>query len=172
VSAFKANLCQHTEFTAVLYYRPQVLNRILVQNDPINRVDPWGLCTFEATFTAVGADQLVGRPGALGFVPPNGSLAINPNSFGLPYDTIEERIATQNEIRANVGNIQISAPGLSEYPTNGTTFTIGDVGDRNIRNSPVTRFDIYRLENASGFGRQTVQVTITGLPGNWLCPTR
>ena len=42
MSAFKANLCQHTEFTAVLYYRPQVLDRILVSNNPVNFVDPTG----------------------------------------------------------------------------------------------------------------------------------
>jgi RHS repeat-associated protein len=146
-----------------------------VGNDPITFVDPLGLaktCSCQAKFSAVGPNQAVGK-GALGISPPNDSVAINPASFGLPYDTIAERIATQKLIRDNIGNIQISAPGLSEYLTGGTTFSIGDVGDRNIRNSQSTRFDIYRfktMDDALGFGVHTVPVTITGVPDDWACP--
>ncbi|MHB8859985.1 MAG: NHL domain-containing protein [Thermoleophilia bacterium] len=146
-----------------------------VGNNPITFVDSLGLaktCTCQAKFSAVGPNQAVGK-GALGISPPNDSVAINPASFGLPYDTIAERIATQKLIRANIGNIQISAPGLSEFLTGGTTFSIGDVGDGNIRNSKSTRFDIYRfetIEDALGFGIHTVPVTITGVPDDWACP--
>ncbi|MFA7060096.1 MAG: RHS repeat-associated core domain-containing protein [Pedobacter sp.] len=145
------------------------------QNNPVNWIDPLGLektCVCQVTFSAVGPKQAVGY-GALGIKPPNDSVAIGPASFGLPYTTIAERNATQNEIRANIDNIQISAPGLSQYLTGGTTFTIGDIGDRNIRNSPTTRFDIYRFEtqkDALDFGKQSVQVTITGVPDKWSCP--
>jgi len=62
--------------------------------------------------------------------------------------------------------VRISAPALSEYLTGGTTFTIGDVGDRNIRNSVTTRFDIYRFEtqqDALQYGIHTVPATITGV---------
>jgi len=70
-------------------------------------------------------------------------------------------------------NVKILAPGLSDYLTGGTTFSIGDVGDKNIRNSPTVRFDIYRFDtqqDALGFGKVTVPVTIIGLPQNWTCP--
>lgn len=100
-------------------------------------------------------------------------MAISPASFGLPYVTIAERIATQKMIRDQIGNIQIFAPGLSEHLTGGTTFSIGDIGDKNIRNSTPTRFDIYRFasqEDALNFGIHTVPVTITGVPDNWACP--
>lgn len=143
-----------------------------VANNSVNRFDPFGLCTCQATFSAVGPNQAVGI-GALGIAPPYDSLAISPAAFGLPYGTIAERIATQSDIKANIGNIRISAPGLSEYLTGETTFTIGDVGDRNIRNSPTLRFDIYRFatqNDALEFGKRSVQVTITGLPDNWVCP--
>jgi RHS repeat-associated protein len=143
-----------------------------VGNNPVLLIDPLGLCKFQAAFSAVGPNQALGI-GALGIQPPNGSLAINPAAFGLPYGTIAERIATQGEIKANIGNIRISAPGLSEYYNGPTTFTIGDVGDKNIRNSPAIRFDIYRFPTqkaALEFGKRSVDVTITGLPDNWTCP--
>ncbi|MFZ2448277.1 MAG: hypothetical protein WAW37_18110, partial [Syntrophobacteraceae bacterium] len=122
---------------------------------------------------AVGPNQVAGRIGALGIIPPNDSVAINPESFGLPYDTYEERVATQIEIRNNIGNVRVHAPDLYEHATGGTTFTIGDVGDANIRNSLTTRMDIYRFatqQDALSFGRVTVPVTITGVPNNWSCP--
>lgn len=59
------------------------------------------------------------------------------------------------------------------YNNGSTTFTIGDIGDKNIRNSKITRFDIYRFKTQEGalqFGRHTVPVTITGVPDDWECP--
>lgn len=128
-------------------------------------------CTFEAQFSGVGPHQATGI-GALGFPPPDNSVAINPSIFGLPYGTISQRSATQRQIIANVPNIVISAPGLPGYP-GGTTFTIGDVGDSNIRNSVTPRFDIYRFgsnADALAFGKRTAQTTVTGVPNSWSCP--
>jgi RHS repeat-associated protein len=147
-----------------------------VSNNPIGAIDPYGLehtCTdCQITYSAVG--PLPQAPdGALGFHPPNDSVAISPAEFGLPFGTIAERSTTQKDIINNIPNIRISAPGLSEYLTGGTTFTIGDIGDINIRNSPFTRFDIYRFEtkqDALDFGMKTVPTTITGLPDSWACP--
>ena len=150
---------------------PQVIGSLQDQVEPTGSQNPD--CTFQAKFSAVGPDQVLGKTGALGIIPPNDSLAINPKAFGLPYDTKAERAATQQDIRDNIANIRISAPGLSDYLTGETTFTIGDVGDRNIRNSPTTRFDIYRFQtqkDAIDFGTRTVPATITGLPKNWSCP--
>lgn len=147
-----------------------------VKNNPVNWIDPLGLektCTLKATFSAVGPNQVANRKGALGIVPPNDSVAISPSAFGLPYETLAERSATQKEILDNIVNIQINAPGLSEYLTGETTFTIGDVGDKNIRTSPTTRFDIYRFEtqeDALYFGKRMVPTTITGVPDTWSCP--
>jgi len=112
--------------------------------------------------------------GALGIAPLNDSVAISPGIFGLPYSTIAQRVATQAAIRSNIGNITISAPDLAKYRgAAGTTFTIGDVGDQNIRNSPVPRFDIYRyssMKEALAFGNRTALTTVTGIPNSWSCP--
>ena len=43
MSAFKVNLGQHAEFTAILHYRRESLDGIVVQNNPVNYVDPSGL---------------------------------------------------------------------------------------------------------------------------------
>ncbi|WP_262410236.1 RHS repeat-associated core domain-containing protein [Escherichia albertii] len=150
--------------------------------DPISDSDPLGLktCSCTVTFSAVGPRQATNANGALGMPPPNNSVAIDPKVFGLKYNNIyngSERAATKKEILKNIQNIKIEAPGLSDYSSmynNGsTTFTIGDIGDKNIRNSKITRFDIYRFKTQEGalqFGRHTVPVTITGVPDDWECP--
>jgi hypothetical protein len=126
-----------------------------------------------ARFSAVGPGQATGI-GALGIIPPNNSLAISPAIFGLPHNTVRQRIATQTAIRSNMANITISAPDLAKYRgTGGTIFTIGDVGDRNIRNSVTPRFDIYRyssMRDALAFGIQTARTTVSGIPNSWSCP--
>ena len=123
--------------------------------DPISDSDPLGLktCSCTVTFSAVGPRQATNANGALGMPPPNNSVAIDPKVFGLKYNNIyngPERAATKKEILKNIQNIKIEAPGLSDYSSmynNGsTTFTIGDIGDKNIRNSKITRFDIYRFK--------------------------
>lgn len=79
----------------------------------------------------------------------------------------------QKSLRTEGASVQISAPDLVGSKTPGTTFTIGDIGDKNIRNSSTTRMDIYRFDttkDALNFGRQTVDVTITGVPDAWSCP--
>lgn len=71
MTVFKANLGQHTDFTAVLYYRPEVLDGIIVQNNPVNRVDPSGLtwesnARFLADFvTGGGSSNRVYGPGTV-----------------------------------------------------------------------------------------------------------
>jgi RHS repeat-associated protein len=129
-------------------------------------------CTFTALFSAVGPNQATGI-GALGFSPPYGSVAISPSIFGFAYDTIPEREAAQRTLRANVPNVRITAPDLVNYWSGPTTFSIGDVGDRNIRNSSVPRFDIYRFNttaDALQFGLRTVKTTVSGMPSTWKCP--
>lgn len=157
-----------------------------VQSNPVNLIDPFGLkdCTCNVKFSAVGPNQATATVGALGVKPPAGTVAINPGSFGLPYSgqitkqRYIEREATQAKIRNARDQIQILAPGLAsslsgKVSFTGTTFSIGDIGDKHIRNSPVTRMDIYgfnTLADAVNFGTATVEVTITGLPDDWACP--
>ncbi|WP_368312846.1 hypothetical protein [Luteibacter sp. CQ10] len=53
------------------------------------------------------------------------------------------------------------------------TFTIGDVGDANIRNSRGARFDIYRFKSsgaANAFGRKSAETVISNLPDDFECP--
>ena len=140
-------------------------------------VDPSGktkTCYGSATFSAIGRGQVRNKKGALGNIPPNDTIAINPKVFGFPYATIPEREAAQKEIKEKGKTIRVHAPDLAAYLTGSTTFTIGDAGDIHIRNSPVPRFDIYRFaskKDADEFGkRMSIPVTITGVPINWKCP--
>jgi hypothetical protein len=53
------------------------------------------------------------------------------------------------------------------------TFTVGDVGDINIRNSAQARFDIYRFntqKSANAFGIQEASTVISNLPDDFSCP--
>jgi RHS repeat-associated protein len=157
-----------------------------VGNNPILGIDPTGLkdCTCSVKFSAIGPDQATASRGALGFRPPAGSVAINPGYFGLPYGSTQtngrylEREGTQSAINEAREGIQIFAPGLAtaldgRVSFSGTTLSIGDIGDKNIRNSPNIRMDIYGFnshKDAVNFGTNTVDVTITGLPEEWSCP--
>lgn len=144
--------------------------------NPSSYVDAFGLCKTckgNALFSAVGPKQAIGV-GALGVAPPNGSVAISPAAFGLPYGTISERVATQIRLKAVMGSVTIEASGLNMVggPTS-QTFTIGDVGDANIRNSAAARFDIYRFDsnaNANAFGKQSADTVIKNLPDDFQCP--
>lgn len=108
-----------------------------------NAIDPLGLkdCKCKVKFSAVGPNQATASRGALGFKPPAGSVAINPGTFGLPYGATVtngrylEREATQSAINEARGEILILAPALASdlagrVNFTGTTFTIGDIGDK------------------------------------------
>jgi hypothetical protein len=50
-------------------------------------------------------------------------------------------------LRAAMASVTISAPDLDMVAGGpSSTFTIGDIGDRNVRESSVVRFDIYRFD--------------------------
>jgi RHS repeat-associated protein len=158
-----------------------------VGGNPLSFVDPLGLaktCSCKVKFSAVGPNQAPNSRNALGLRTQAGTVAINPGSFGLAYGSAVtngrflEREATQREINQAKGGVSISAPGLAPFldgraTFSGTNLTIGDIGDKNIRNSPTTRFDIYGFksqEDALAFGTHTVDVTINGVPDDWSCP--
>jgi hypothetical protein len=131
-------------------------------------------CKTQAAFSAIGPHQAKNTKDALGITPPVGSVAINPQAFGIPYGESKAQNqrgqALVNRYRAG---ITVSAPSLDGTPNDMTTFTIGDVGDLHIRQSRVPRFDIYRfptLKDARRFGLQSADTTIRGVPVSWDCP--
>jgi len=144
-----------------------------VRNSPINYVDPLGqckTCVGTARFSAVGPNQATsgGALSSYGISPNNGTLAVNPEIFGLPYQTISQRVQSQKILASAAKSIQIVVkfnPNMVGPPT---PFTVGDVGDINIRNSIIPRFDIYRFptqKEALQFGIKDAQTTIV-IPDN------
>lgn len=67
MSVFKVNLGQHTEFTAILHYRWEALDGVIVQNNPINFVDPLGLWTASVGVNIGGMFGAVGGGGGSAF---------------------------------------------------------------------------------------------------------
>jgi hypothetical protein len=65
VPAFKINTCQHIDFTAEESFGREVLNRIDVEGDPVNLIDPWGLmcCNPDGTVNTNG-ECCKDRPGS------------------------------------------------------------------------------------------------------------
>ena len=43
MSAFRGNIAEHTDFIGFEHSGPEAIDGIIVQNDPVNWVDPWGL---------------------------------------------------------------------------------------------------------------------------------
>ncbi|MBB5356836.1 RHS repeat-associated protein [Rhodanobacter sp. ANJX3] len=148
-----------------------------VGNAPFQNIDFLGLCKTcvgYAKYSGIGPKQALSS-GALGIPPQPGSVALSPAAFGLPYGTIADRTASQAALVNAMGSVTIQATGLNmgQGGPSSSTFTIGDVGDKNVRNSGTVRFDIYRFNsnaNANSFGKQTAYTTISGLPDSFSCP--
>lgn len=128
------------------------------------------LCDGVATFSAVG--PLPQAPGdsafAPGVKPANGTVAIaGANTFGFGRKALRDGAASA---------IKISPIGLEDLlrKTGGPRppYSVGDYGDKNVRNAPGTRFDIYRfptIKQANQFGKRTVPVMIQ-VPAGGRCP--
>jgi len=165
-----------------------------ILNDPINPVDPHGLqaagegacrtrtCTGVARFSAVGPNQATGEGALSGFgIDPNdGTVAVGPTSFGLPFPEgarltaaqRAQREQTKRRLADAAGQITITPQGLNLHGGPVPPYTVGDIGDRIIRQSNVPRFDIYGFPSqqaAQRFGVQDVQTTIT-IPATLQCP--
>lgn len=128
-----------------------------------------------ATFSAIGKGQATGIGAISQNHPANGTVAISPAAFGLPYGSSGERAATQLFLRKHAQNVRIEAAGLDMRGSgmSTTSFTISDVGDTNIRNSPNVRFDIYRwksMKAALKWGKRAAVTTIKNLPQGMSCP--
>jgi len=70
VSAFELNTAKQTVFIGIEHYGPEVIDGIVVSNNPINFVDPTGLYWFRQDWQKPG---VVGRDRT--FVPPQGNIS-------------------------------------------------------------------------------------------------
>jgi RHS repeat-associated protein len=144
-------------------------------NDPINMVDPSGLsckkCVGVARFSAVGPSQATGTGALSGFGvrPKSGSVAVSPADFGLPFPEgssltaaqISQRIQSQRMLAEAARQIRILPIGLNLRGGPASPYTVGDIGDKNIRNSKTPRFDLYGLptqKQALQFGVKTFKL--------------
>ncbi len=133
-------------------------------------------CSGQATFSAVAPDQATG-PGALaGFgvlAHQNGGVAVNPAVFGLQLTgTMAGNEAVQQQLAIMSPYISIYPSGLNLYGGPAPPYFITSIGDRNIRNSAIARFDIFNFPShkaADLFGIQTVPTVIV-VPGGSPCP--
>lgn len=170
---------------------------VYVENDPVNRVDPSGLtdlmtsppcepltkvCVGTARFSSVGPNQALGVPAlaAHGIYSNVGTTAVGPANFGLPFpegsplsnSQLAQRADSQRKL-AHVANwIYIIPEGLNLHGGPTPPYTVGDIGDKNVRQSSVPRFDIYRWSsqaNALQFGKQDASTTII-IPASFSCP--
>lgn len=128
------------------------------------------LCDGRATFSAVGPlPQAAGDSAfAPGIKPASGTVAIaGADTFGFGRRALREGAAAA---------IKIYPAGLDDIlrKTGGPPppYSVGDYGDKNIRNAPGVRFNIYRfptIAQAKQFGKQTVPVMIR-VPAGGHCP--
>ena len=107
-------------------------------------------------------------------------MAVGPADFGLPFPegstlTAEQkavRIQSQAILAAAAGQIIITPQGLNLYGGPSGPYTVGDIGDINIRQSMTVRFDIYGFPSrkaALQFGIQNAWTTII-MPASFQCP--
>lgn len=128
------------------------------------------LCDGLATFSAVGPlPQAAGDSAfAPGTKPANGTVAIaGAKTFGFARKALREGAASAIKIYPIGLDAVLRKTGGPLPP-----YTVGDYGDKNIRNAPGARFDIYRfptIKQARQFGKQTVPVMIQVPPGGH-CP--
>ncbi|HKR23720.1 MAG TPA: RHS repeat-associated core domain-containing protein, partial [Allosphingosinicella sp.] len=150
---------------------------------PVNvfRLTNVKICRGVAEFTAVGGRQAQSR-GALaehGIHPVIGTVAVDPNQFGIRYGgSAEFNIAQRARFAPIARGVRIysaEAGALSRQfgGPPGNSFGIGDVGDSDVRSGDILRLDIYRFptkELANQFGRHILPVLVTGWPANRPCP--
>jgi RHS repeat-associated protein len=167
-----------------------------VENNPINGTDPLGMemaggaacerqtktCVGIALFSAIGPQQAL-DPGALatfGVHPNNGTVAVSPTIFGLPFPEgqnltraqLRQREETQRALAQVAGQITIIPQGLQLHGGPVPPYTVGDIGDIIVRQAPIPQFDIYRFPSraaARRFGIQDVPTIIT-IPAELQCP--
>jgi hypothetical protein len=125
------------------------------------------VCRGVATYTAVGPRQatLGGALAPYGVRPDDGTVAVGDpvKIFGLNKRSLA-KIAPQIQIVPTGLDGQLTRKGGPLPP-----YSVGDIGDPNIRNSPGTRFDIYRFLTQRGARRFSypapTTMTMPNVPG-------
>ncbi len=126
------------------------------------------ICRGTAAYTAVGPDQAhgVGAFSGHGVHPDDGTVAIGPPGtiFGLDKAAMA-KVAPHVVIQPDGLDWILKLDGGPAPP-----FSVGDVGDEHIRNSPITAFDLYRfktLHGAKAFGapKRMTTITLPQVPG-------
>jgi hypothetical protein len=105
-------------------------------------------------------------------------VAVDPAVFGLPLPgTLRGNTAVQRQLAGMSPFISIYPSGLNLWggPSPGSPgppYFITSIGDKNIRNSTIPRFDIFNFPSrgaADWFGKQTVPTLIV-VSGGLPCP--
>jgi len=123
-----------------------------------------------ATFSAVGPLPRAAGDSAFapGVKPANGTVAIaGASTFGFARKALRDGAAAAIKVYPIGLDDLLRQTGGPQPP-----YSVGDYGDKNIRNAPGTRFDIYRfptIKQAKQFGKQNVPVMIRVPPGGH-CP--
>jgi RHS repeat-associated protein len=162
-------------------------------NNPITLIDPLGLCGQAARttrtcvgiarFKAVGPSQATAEGALAGYGIPGGqagTVAVDPRDFGLPFPGGPRFAAQRERTKRTLGQlgrqISIAPEGLRLEGAASPPYTVGDVGDVNIRRRQRGRrvpvFDIYGFptdDAALRFGNQRARTTIT-MPRDLKCP--
>ena len=138
-------------------------------------------CKGVAEFTAVGPNQAQdkGALAAFGITPDSGTVAVDPNQFGIPYGgSASFNEVAQGQFAPVARQIGIISPAAAARSAlyggpSSSFFRVGDVGDKNVRSGSILRFDLYRFstqKGALGFGRVILPVIITNVPLDMACP--
>jgi RHS repeat-associated protein len=106
--------------------------------------------------TGVGPNQAPGNGAFTGQPPTNGQVAIKPQNFGVPYNTVAQRNAAQSSnVSSVVSNIVIfpnygtastpaSVPQTPFGAPSGPYTPADAIGPASVRNSPGNQIDVYR----------------------------
>jgi RHS repeat-associated protein len=137
------------------------------------------VCVGLAEWTGVGGNQA--PDGALipfGVRPERGTVAVDPEDFGISFPPdLAGRERAQRQLAELSRQIIIISPDIQarSWQNRGPAgfYSIGDVGNRDVRAPGPVRFDLYRFPTeAAGrsFGRVTALTIIAGYPANRACP--
>ena len=123
--------------------------------------------------TGVGPNQAPGNGAFTGQPPTNGQVAIKPQNFGVPYNTVAQRNTAQSkDVSSIVSNIVIfpnyntaSTPkNVPQTPFGAPSgpYTPADaIGPASVRNSPGNQIDVYRYDSQQDALRSTRTTTPT-----------
>jgi RHS repeat-associated protein len=123
--------------------------------------------------TGVGPNQAPGNGAFTGQPPTNGQVAIKPQNFGVPYNTVAQRNTAQSkDVSSIVSNIVIfpnynaastpkNVPQTPFGAPNGPYTPADAIGPASVRNSLGNQIDVYRYDSQQDALRSTRTTTPT-----------